>query len=41
MGDLIIVEWWLDPVLKATDITLAVHLYLLSPPGLSERRGET
>jgi len=41
MADRIILEWRLDPVLEATDIALAVHFYLLSSPGLPERRGET
>jgi hypothetical protein len=41
MGDLIIGERWLDPVLKTTDIALAIHFYLLSCSGLSETKGET
>jgi hypothetical protein len=41
MADLIIVEGRLDPILEATDIALAIHFYLLSSPGLPERRGET
>jgi hypothetical protein len=41
MSDLVIVEGWLDPVLKTTDIALAIHVYLLSSPWLSERKDET
>ncbi len=41
LADRIILEWRLDPVLKATDIALATHFYLFSSPGLPERRGET